>query len=139
MARALHDLLASAAKKYPNHIALIDQGSVLTYAELCSRSAVLAQELIAAGINVGTPVGLSMPKSPDAVIAVYGIMMAGACYVPIDPAAPVSRAVGIVRSSYSAFASAVPREPPIFSTRPTRLAAWLAESSAVRREVSTVR
>jgi amino acid adenylation domain-containing protein len=39
-----------------------------------------------------------LPKSPDAVIAVYGIMMAGACYVPIDLAAPVSRAVGIAEN-----------------------------------------
>jgi amino acid adenylation domain-containing protein len=98
MVRALHDLLVCAAKKFPNHIAIIGQDSELTYAELHRRSAALTQELLAAGINPETPVGLSLPKSPEAIIAAYGIMMAGACYVPIDPAAPADRAVRIAEN-----------------------------------------
>lgn len=98
MARALQDLLVSAAREFPSKVAIIGQDSELTYAELHRRSAALAQELLAAGIKPGTPVGLSMPKSADAVIAAYGIMMAGACYVPIDPAAPAERAVRIAEN-----------------------------------------
>jgi len=98
MACALHDLLVSAAKEFPDHVAIIGQKSELTYAELHRRSAALAQELVAAGIKPGAPVGLSIPKSPDAIIAAYGIMMAGACYVPIDPAAPADRAVRIAEN-----------------------------------------
>jgi len=98
MVRALHDLLVSAAKQFPNHIAIIGQDSELTYAELHRRSVALTQELLAAGINPGTPVGLSLPKSPEAIIAAYGIMMAGACYVPIDPLAPTERAVRIAQN-----------------------------------------
>ena len=95
MANTLHELLHSAAERFPDRVALIASESEVNYAELFSRSSALAQELLAAGIKPGEPVGLSIPKSVDAIAAAYGIMMAGGCYVPIDPFVPPERAVRI--------------------------------------------
>jgi amino acid adenylation domain-containing protein len=94
----LPELLTSAAERFPNQVAIIDSKSEITYAQLFQRSQALAQTLIASGVVVGSPVGLMMPKSIDAIIAVYGIMMAGACYVPIDPFAPLERAENIANN-----------------------------------------
>ena len=38
-----------------------------------------------------------VPKSPDAIVALYGIMKAGAAYVPVDPSAPAPRLAYIAR------------------------------------------
>ena len=98
MATVLHELLASAAERFPDRVAVFGPKSQLTYAELLSSSQDLSRALVAAGVKPATPVGLSMPKSPDAIIGAYGIMMAGACYVPIDPFTPPQRAVRVARN-----------------------------------------
>ena len=40
---------------------------------------------------------LWMPKSLEAIISIWGILKAGAAFVPVDPAAPVSRLATIAR------------------------------------------
>ena len=51
----------------------------------------VAQALIAAGIERGDRVAIYMTKRVEAVAAIYGVLKAGAAYVPLDPKAPVSR------------------------------------------------
>ena len=43
------------------------------------------------GVGPGDRVGICMRKSADAVASMFGIMKAGAAYVPADPTAPASR------------------------------------------------
>ena len=43
------------------------------------------------GVGPGDRVGICMRKSADAVASIFGIMKAGAAYVPTDPTAPASR------------------------------------------------
>ncbi len=47
--------------------------------------------LVAGRIEPGSVVGLCLPRSPEAVIAMLGTLRAGAAYVPIDPAWPRDR------------------------------------------------
>ena len=63
----------------------------MTYAELERASNRLAHLLLAAGCSPGDRVGLLMPKSPAAVVAMLGVLKAGAIYVPLDPGSPVIR------------------------------------------------
>lgn len=92
---ALHHLVTDAAKKTPDHDAVRWQGRSLTYRELEAASNGVARALIDGGIDRGDRVALYLPKSLEAVVCVYGILKAGAAYVPIDPSAPVLRAGGI--------------------------------------------
>ena len=46
---------------------------------------------MALGVELGDRVGICMRKSADAVASIFGIMKAGAAYVPADPTAPASR------------------------------------------------
>ncbi|WP_156789358.1 AMP-binding protein, partial [Mycobacterium intermedium] len=67
----------------------------LSYRELDEASNRLAHLLVEAGAGRGRFVALLLPRSADAVVAMLGVLKAGAAYVPIDPAVPVAR-VGFV-------------------------------------------
>ncbi len=54
--------------------------------------------LHARGVRPGDRVGLYMRKSIDAVATLYGVLKAGAAYVPVDPAAPVARCAYILHN-----------------------------------------
>jgi amino acid adenylation domain-containing protein len=62
----------------------------------------VARALLRLGVAPGDRVGILAPKSGAAVIAVYGALKAGACYVPLDPKAPAGRLSHIVRDSGTA-------------------------------------
>jgi amino acid adenylation domain-containing protein len=95
MVFALNQLLTKAAARDPTHEAVRCAGRSLTYGELEGASSGVANTLINAGVGRGDRVGLYLPKSVEAVAAVYGILKAGAVYVPMDPKAPVIRAATI--------------------------------------------
>ncbi len=80
-----------SALKYPDHPAMRFNGQSLTYAELARRTDNLAHVLIEQGVKKRDRVGIFLNKSLESAVAIYGIMKAGAAYVPLDPLAPVSR------------------------------------------------
>lgn len=59
--------------------------------ELDRMSRALAGVLLARGIQPDDRVGLSIPRSPAMIAGVFGILRAGAAYVPLDPAYPEDR------------------------------------------------
>ncbi len=91
MAHLLHHLLADSARLWPDRLAVSADDDALTYTELDRRSNQLARRLRAAGVERGDRVGILARKSGAAVVAVYGALKAGACYVPLDPSSPDER------------------------------------------------
>src|SRR4051794_14330939 len=49
------------------------------------------------GVGRGDRVGVHLGKTTEAIAAIYGILRAGAAYVPIDPAGPTTRSALIAR------------------------------------------
>src|SRR5438094_10622482 len=90
--RALHQLLDVSASRFPDNIAIeeSDSGS-LCYSDLAHLSDRLRDRLREMGVGFDDRVGICMRKSADAVASIFGIMKAGAAYVPADPTAPASR------------------------------------------------
>ncbi|HSG79665.1 MAG TPA: amino acid adenylation domain-containing protein [Acidimicrobiia bacterium] len=88
--------LAQTASLGPDRPAVRCNGEELTYAALHERSSRLAWTLEQHGVERGDRVGLLMNKGLESVVAVYGIMRAGAAYVPLDPFAPAQRAAEIM-------------------------------------------
>ncbi|RFU39960.1 amino acid adenylation domain-containing protein [Actinomadura logoneensis] len=84
------------AEKRPDAPAVEFQGRSTTYAELDARSSALAATLLRGGVAPGDRVALWAAKSAEAVVAIHGILKAGAAYVPIDPSAPFKRAAHII-------------------------------------------
>ncbi|WP_435017394.1 amino acid adenylation domain-containing protein [Tundrisphaera sp. TA3] len=96
-AHHLGSLLDHAADSRPDHPAVVDErGRGLTYAELHHAADRLATRLARWGVGRGDRVGLFLPKSPEAVAAIHGILRAGAAYVPVDPTSPAARGAGIL-------------------------------------------
>jgi amino acid adenylation domain-containing protein len=90
--KALPQLLDVSASRFPDKVAVeeAESGSI-RYGELACLSDRLRDRLLQRGVEPGNRVGLCMRKSADAVASIFGIMKAGAAYVPADPTAPASR------------------------------------------------
>ncbi|MBM0279343.1 amino acid adenylation domain-containing protein, partial [Micromonospora tarensis] len=61
------------------------------YRELLDESAALAGRLRAEGVGAGSVVALCAERSPEMVVAVLGVLLAGAAYLPLDPSHPRAR------------------------------------------------
>jgi amino acid adenylation domain-containing protein len=96
MAYLLQQLLAASADRRPDHAAVQARGHSLTYGELLARSSQLAHLLRDRGVGRGDRVGLFFPKAVESVVAMLGVLKAGAVYVPLDPHAPARRVAAIV-------------------------------------------
>lgn len=94
--RTIPEVLRLAAQRTPDKPAFIFEGTSLTYAQLIARSEKLAATLLGQGVRKGDRVGIFLPQSLDSAVAVFGILMAGAIFVPIDPTAPALRMKDIV-------------------------------------------
>ncbi len=96
MPLSLVDLLQRSASTYPQRPAVALPGDpALTYSELERESARIAAALVTLGVRRGDRVGLAVPKSTQAVVGLWGVLRAGAAYVPIDSASPPRRAAFI--------------------------------------------
>jgi amino acid adenylation domain-containing protein len=87
----LHHALDESAARDPSHEAFRCNGVALTYEQLAGHASQLARALVDAGIRPGDRVAIYMNKSIETPVALYGILKAGAAYVPIDPSAPLAR------------------------------------------------
>jgi amino acid adenylation domain-containing protein len=95
----LPSLLERAEANSAASLAVADQAESLTYRELADTAAKVAAVLRRLGVRPGDTVAVRAPKSVRIVGCFYGIMQAGAAYVPIDPLAPPERANYIIRDS----------------------------------------
>jgi amino acid adenylation domain-containing protein len=87
----LHDLVAYAARNTRDAPAVVDGDRVVSYGELDGWSNAIARTLVDQGVAPGDRVAIYLDKSAEAVAAVYGILKAGAVYVPFDPTSPSAR------------------------------------------------
>lgn len=98
MADLIHDYLIQHAQAQPDELAIRFLDETLSYSALLNRSAQLALGLIEEGVMPGDRVGIYQSKSIHTAVAIYGVLLAGAVYVPLDPVAPTSRTATIIRN-----------------------------------------
>ncbi|HEY4597271.1 MAG TPA: AMP-binding protein, partial [Thermoanaerobaculia bacterium] len=89
--RCLHRRFEEQVDRAPQAPALSVAGASLTYGELDARANRLARHLQARGVRPGDRVALLLERSAEMVVALLGVLKAGAAYVPIDPAYPQER------------------------------------------------
>ena len=89
--KTLIDLFRVQAERTPDAVAVVDKDSQYSYQELDIESNILANILIEEGINAGDHVCVELPRRKEFLLAVFGIMKAGAAYVPIDMDYPDER------------------------------------------------
>jgi nonribosomal peptide synthetase DhbF len=75
----------------PEAPAVLFGDKVMSYSELSSRADGIARRVVAYGAGPESIVAVVLPRSLDQVVGLLGVAMAGAAYLPIDPAYPLER------------------------------------------------
>ncbi|MFE7242356.1 amino acid adenylation domain-containing protein [Streptomyces sp. NPDC057580] len=95
-AHPVHRLFEDQARRRPDAEAVRRRmGPPMTYGELNRRANRIAWRLRDLGVGPGTAVGIALPRTPDLVAAVFGVLKAGGTYVPVEPQLPPERAESI--------------------------------------------
>lgn len=84
-------MFAAQVARVPQRVAVSCAQRTLGYAELDAQSTALAHALVARGVQAGDRVGVSLPRSEAMLVAMLGVLKAGAAYVPLDPGFPAER------------------------------------------------
>ncbi|TWP47311.1 amino acid adenylation domain-containing protein [Lentzea tibetensis] len=79
------------AAAHPDKTAVVCEEKSLTYAELNAAANRLARLLHSRGVRQEDVVGVALPRSIDLVVALLGVMKAGAAYLPLDLDHPADR------------------------------------------------
>lgn len=87
----LHEIFEATVDLHPEGIAITHGEERVTYAALERRANRLAHVLHRRGVPSRSLVGLLLPRSIDAYVAMLAILKAGCAYVPIDPELPDER------------------------------------------------
>ena len=89
--KCIHELFEQQVALTPNSVAVVLEGSSLSYGELNARANQLAHRLRSLGVGPETLVGICLDRSLEMIIAILGVLKAGGGYVPLDPAYPKER------------------------------------------------
>jgi natural product biosynthesis luciferase-like monooxygenase protein len=90
-ATTIHELFEQQVKRTPDAVAVVCGDQQRTYGELNRAANQLARHLRSLGAGPDVLVGICLERSVDLLTGVYGILKAGAAYVPLDPAYPADR------------------------------------------------
>lgn len=98
----IHRIFESVAERHPDRIAVKGELTELTYRELDKRSNRVAMQIREFGVGKDDLVGLCLRRSPEMLIAILGVLKAGAAYLPMDPDYPPVRNRYILTDSRAA-------------------------------------
>jgi amino acid adenylation domain-containing protein len=88
---SIHRIVELQVDRTPDAVAVVVDDFSITFSELDRRAAAVAEALIEHGAGPETVVGTCLPRSIEMVVAVLGILKAGAAYLPLDPMYPPNR------------------------------------------------
>ncbi|WP_185949587.1 non-ribosomal peptide synthetase [Microbispora sp. KK1-11] len=101
----LADLVLDRVAAAPDAVAVVSEGTPcreLTYRELAVRAAELAARLRDRGVGRDSVVAVRMSRGPEMIVALLGVAMSGAAYLPVDPDYPAARVEYMIEDSGAA-------------------------------------
>jgi amino acid adenylation domain-containing protein len=98
-AQTLPQLLGRQAARTSDAPAVISGDNRLSYRELHERASQLARHLAALGAGPERLVAIALPRRESMIIALLGVLKAGAAYLPIDPGYPAGRIASMLADS----------------------------------------
>jgi L-2-aminoadipate reductase len=96
---AIHEIFAANAKKHPDRVCVVETACStasrreFSYQQINESSNILAHYLVANGVRRGEVVMVYAHRGVDLVVAVMGVLKAGATFSVIDPAYPPDRQI----------------------------------------------
>ena len=87
----LPELLEGQTARTPDAVAVICEGRAMSYRELHERANRLARHLVSLGAGPEKLVAIALPRGELLVIALLGVLKAGAAYLPVDLDYPSGR------------------------------------------------
>ncbi|MES2221687.1 MAG: amino acid adenylation domain-containing protein [Acidobacteriota bacterium] len=94
-----HQRVEAHARANPDRLAVMADGSSLTYSELNHRANRIAAALRIRGAVPESLVAVCIARSVDLVAALLGVAKSGAAYVPLDPTYPTGRILHILEDA----------------------------------------
>ncbi|MGW2277288.1 non-ribosomal peptide synthetase [Streptomyces sp. NPDC001770] len=88
---SLPALFAAQAAATPDAVAVVDGDDEISYARLDAAVRRFARRLRERGAGPGSLIGIALPRSAAQLVAVLGVLTAGAAYLPLDPDHPEER------------------------------------------------
>jgi amino acid adenylation domain-containing protein len=95
----IHEMIEAQASRAPQGPAIEFGSETLSYEGLNRRANQVARRLQRLGVGPETRVGIAMARSPEMIVAMLGVLKAGAAYVPLDPSYPKLRLAFMLRDS----------------------------------------
>ncbi|MEQ8174992.1 MAG: amino acid adenylation domain-containing protein [Syntrophomonadaceae bacterium] len=97
--KTIHQLFEEQVERTPDNIAVVFEDKQLTYRDLNERSNQLAWALRKQGVQPDDVIAIIVRRSLEMAIGLYGILKAGAAYLPIDPDYPTDRISFMLKDS----------------------------------------
>ncbi|HEX7333864.1 MAG TPA: amino acid adenylation domain-containing protein [Pyrinomonadaceae bacterium] len=91
VSECLQDVFEAQVERTPEAIAVIFDGTNISFRELNNRANQLAHHLQSAGVREESLVGILVERSVEMLVAILGVLKAGGAYVPLDPSYPRER------------------------------------------------
>jgi amino acid adenylation domain-containing protein len=102
------------AESRPDHLAIVADESVLGYGELVNQAADIANSIACRRDAKATVIPIAGKRSPEAVVAMLGIMEARAAYLGLDEALPSARIDFMLEDSGASLVAGRRRNHPLF-------------------------
>ncbi|MBQ4225915.1 MAG: amino acid adenylation domain-containing protein, partial [Oscillospiraceae bacterium] len=101
--KLLHKMFERAVKENADRTALAARDKTLTFAQLNDTANIIANGLISLGMSRGDRVVLLLPRRSFYFAALFGVLKAGAAFIPCDPQYPADRINHIINDSDAKF------------------------------------
>ena len=93
------DRFREQVRRNPEAKAVEGEEAILTYGELDQQSNQLSRLLLSRGVRKGSIVAISLPRSPQLIVALLAVWKVGGVYMPMDPAYPAARLEAMIREA----------------------------------------
>jgi long-chain acyl-CoA synthetase len=101
-ARTLGEDLRAAAARDPSRAAVVARERMLTYGELDRLADGFAARLGGDGVERGDRVALVLPNTAEAAVGIYGVLRAGAAFLPLNPTLKRDKLAHVLADSQAA-------------------------------------
>ena len=95
----LIQIFENAVKSFTNETAIKGNGFKFSYSEFDAATHNFAKQLIDAGVKPNDVIGLCLERSAEMLVGIFGILKAGAAYLPVDGSHPPKRIQSILNDA----------------------------------------